>query len=199
MEGRLTPGSGADVEASRRELSKAVWKWMTRFFTPLLLVLLCVWAVGPDVGATEAAVEGEGVVMEDSVGKVASSSSSSSYVNDDDAAAAAAVAAATADPSLSTNNKNNDNDEATVDDDPQPPLTGRWGAMDVRHASGLTPQAFFHEYVKEGVPVVIKGDASSIRAAALGWNPRRMGKECGDMAGLHQLLNAVDPLKRLVW
>ena len=53
--------------------------------------------------------------------------------------------------------------------------------MDVRLAADLTPEAFHEEYVRKGIPVVIKGDPVSTAAASLGWNPRRMAEECGDM------------------
>jgi hypothetical protein len=38
------------------------------------------------------------------------------------------------------------------------------------------------EYVMRGIPVIIKGDASALAALKLGWNPRRLARECGDMA-----------------
>lgn len=109
------------LTCSSREPHPGLWKWVTRFFLPLVLLLLCVYTVGTEVHGG-----------------------------------------------------------FTTIGDPFP-MTGRWEPMDVRRAADLSPEAFFEEYVRRGVPVVIKGDETSVAAAALGWTPRRMARDCGDM------------------
>ena len=155
-----TGGGGGDVESctpacASRELSRAFWKWSTRFLLPLVILLLCVWAMGTDVGVTEAAVE---AMMEQEEHE-----GSSVDATPDEHSTTTTTGSSSTEPS------------------PNYELTGRWSPMDVRHASELTPKAFVEDYLKKGVPVVIKGDPMAVKAASMGWNPRRMAEECGDM------------------
>lgn len=67
-----------------------------------------------------------------------------------------------------------------VHEDTRIKLSGKWGKMDVRDASDLTPDAFYDEYVAAGVPVIIRGDVAATEFAAK-WDVDQLVSKCGSM------------------